>query len=242
MPSRLAPSKLPKCCYFIVVSTRLAPSKLPKCRYFLSSCLAPSKLRKCCHLSFFPSDLRPRGHQSVATFVFLSRLRPRSYQRVSYFRVPFLSCALEVTKVFLFSFSLPDLRPQGHQSFPSFVPSSRLTPSKLPKCHCFMVVSTGLAPSKSRSFRVHPVFEDTKMPLFIVLSSLPAPSKLPKCHDLRVPLLSCALEVTKVSLFLVFPTRPAISRLPKCLFFRAPPSPLAPLKLPKCPCFEVFPT
>ena len=114
--------------------------------------------------------------------VFPADLRPRSYQRVSYFRVPFLSCALEVTKVFLFSFSLPDLRPQGHQSFPSFVPSSRLAPSKLPKCHCFMVVSTGLAPSKSRSFRV--------------------PSSLRRYQNAAVHRFvhpNCALKVTKVS-------------------------------------------
>ena len=112
------------------------------------------------------------------------------------------TCALEVTKVSLF-----------------IVISTRLAPSKLPKCRCFRVTPPVLRP---RSYQGAAIF----LPPICAL-------------EVSVPLACCALEVTKVSLFIGISTRrPRSFQSVATLVF---PSRLAPSKLPKCWYFSFFP-
>ena len=144
-----------------------------------------------------------------------------------YFRVvPLPSCALDVLKVLLFTFSPPHcavevtkvahaikvtkvslpscsppiLRPRSYQSITIHCFSMRPAASKLPKCRYFRVPFLSCALCVRKCYYLlffHPT-APSKLP------KCRAPSKLPKWRYLHVPLPSCALEVTKVSLFTVF--------------------------------------
>ena len=96
-----------------------ACSKLPKCLYFLVPVPpAPSKLPKCHHFSLFPPDLRPRSHESVATFVFPGCLAS--------------SKLLKCNCLQFFHRLAPTKLPRSYQSVATFVLPARLAPSKLP--------------------------------------------------------------------------------------------------------------
>ena len=211
-------------------------------RSFFPTCaleVAKVTLLSCCvPVLLFPS------YQSAAISHFVHQtcaiLAPSKFSKCRYFCFcP--SCALEVTKVFLFIFV--------HAACALELTECRYFCVPLPPCgldvtkvSLFMGFSIRLAPSKlpkCRYFQAHRPFcglEVTTVSLCIGFSTRRATSKVPKCRCFRVPIPSCALEVTKVSLCIIFSTRLAPSKLRKTRYVRVPllSFPSCALGLPKC--------
>ena len=129
------------------------------------------------YLLLFLPGLRPRRYQSVATFVFPSRLTP------SELLVPKCHCYHHL------SVSARDLRPRSYHSVVTFEFLSHVASLKLPKCFCSVLSSIRLAHSKlpkCRYFRVpFPSYslQVTKVSLLSSFSGLSpelAPSKSAK--------------------------------------------------------------
>ena len=198
MPSRLAPSKLPKCCYLLFprdlrprsyqsVATSFPPvlrlrsyESVVIYRFFHPTCAL--EVTKVSPLSFSFPACALEVTNVLATFAFLSCLVPSKLPKCFFSRFPYLTCALKVTKVSLLSCPPPVLRPRSYQSvivswlFPpdsrprSLAPFVFIQSSKIPKCRCSSFCPPYLRPRSYQSVMTS------------VFPSCLARSKLPKCR------------------------------------------------------------